>query len=57
MQQVYLIDGCRSPIGRGHPEKGILKDIRADELCLQVLNALIDRTNLDIDKIDDFYCS
>ena len=55
MQQVYLIDGCRSPIGRGHPEKGILKDIRADELCLQVLNALIDRTNLDIDKIDDFY--
>ena len=55
MNSVFLIDGCRSPIGRGHVEKGMYRDIRADELCVQVLQALIDRTQLDPKQIDDFY--
>jgi acetyl-CoA acetyltransferase family protein len=52
---VYLIDGCRSPIGRSHPEKGIYRDLRADELAVQTLQALLERTALDPDLIDDFY--
>lgn len=52
---VYLIDGCRSPIGRGHPEKGMYRDIRADELAVQTLKALINRIKLQPDLIDDFY--
>ncbi|MAD51015.1 MAG: thiolase family protein [Candidatus Marinimicrobia bacterium] len=55
MEKVYLIDGCRSPIGRGHPEKGLYSKLRADELSVQVLQGLIERTGLDPKKIDDFY--
>jgi len=55
MEKVYLIDGCRSAIGRGHPEKGLYSNLRADELSVQVLQALIERTGLDPNKIDDFY--
>jgi len=53
--KVYLIDGCRSPIGRGHPEKGIFRDLRADELSVQVLQALLNRNRLDPALIDDFF--
>jgi|TARA_Y100000310_G_scaffold177939_1_gene177921 acetyl-CoA acyltransferase len=55
VEKVYLIDGCRSPIGRGHPEKGLYSKLRADELSVQVLQGLIERTGLDPKKIDDFY--
>ena len=55
MKPVYLIDGCRSPIGRGHPEKGIYSNLRADELSVQVLHSLINRTGLDPEQIDDFF--
>ena len=52
---VYIIDGCRSPIGRGHPEKGMYKDIRADQLSVQVLLVLLNRINVRHKTIDDFY--
>jgi acetyl-CoA acyltransferase len=52
---VYIIDGCRSPIGRGHPDKGMYKDLRADELAMQTLNALLKRINIPFETIDDFY--
>jgi len=52
---VYIIDGCRSPIGRGHPEKGMYKDLRADELGVQTLKALLGRINIHHKTIDDFY--
>jgi len=53
--EVYLVDGCRSPIGRGHPEKGIFKHLRADQLTSQLLLALLERTGLDPTLVDDFY--
>lgn len=55
MKPVYLLDGCRSPIGRGHPEKGMYRNLRADDLAVQVLQALLHRLPLDPDRIDDFY--
>lgn len=53
--EVYLVDGCRSAIGRGHPEKGLYSSLRADQLTSQVLKALLKRTGLDPRLIDDFY--
>ncbi len=55
MNQVYIIDGCRSPIGKGNPEKGMYRDLRADELAAQVLNTLLARLQLNPSLIDDFY--
>ncbi|OGC93710.1 MAG: hypothetical protein A2W25_06335 [candidate division Zixibacteria bacterium RBG_16_53_22] len=55
MRNVYLLDGCRSPIGRGHPEKGMYRNIRADDLLAQILIRLLNRLQVDPAKIDDFY--
>ena len=55
LPEAYLLDGCRSPIGRGHPEKGMYADLRADELASQVLKALLNRLALDPKLVDDFY--
>lgn len=55
MKPVYLIDGCRSPIGRGHSEKGMYRDLRSDELAVQTLEALLRRVTLDPAQIDDFF--
>lgn len=54
-QPVFLIDGCRSPIGKGHPEKGIYKNLRADELAVRTLKAFLERTGIDPLRIDDFF--
>ncbi len=55
MRQVYLLDGCRSPIGRGHPEKGMYRNLRADELVSQIIQRLLSRLQLNPERIDDFY--
>jgi acetyl-CoA acyltransferase len=52
---VYLIDGCRSPIGRGHASKGMYRTLRADDLAVQTLKALLKRTPVDPESIDDFF--
>jgi acetyl-CoA acyltransferase len=50
-----MLDGCRSPIGRGHSEKGMYRDLRADDLMAQVIQRLLFRLQLDPAQIDDFY--
>ncbi|HWR83956.1 MAG TPA: thiolase family protein [Candidatus Deferrimicrobium sp.] len=55
MKPVYLVEGCRSPIGRGHSEKGMYRQLRADELAVQTLQALLKRLPLDPLQVDDFY--
>ena len=55
MKEVFLVNGCRSPIGRSHPDKGDFRNIRADELVAQVLQHLVDRISLDPGSVDDFY--
>jgi len=54
-EAVYILDGCRSPIGRGHPEKGMYRNLRADELAVHTLKALMARNRLDPEQVDDFY--
>ena len=39
-----IVDAVRSPIGR---KNGTLAKIRGDELAAQVLNALVERNDLD----------
>ena len=52
MNAVYLVDACRSPIGLGDKQKGIYKDLRADDLAVQTLTHLLERTGLNIELID-----
>jgi 3-oxoadipyl-CoA thiolase len=46
----FLIDGIRSPFGR---YGGGLAGVRADDLAAQVIAALVAKTNLPADRIDD----
>ena len=52
MAEAWIIDGCRSPRGRGK-ESGGLHAIHPQELLAQVLNALAARTGLDTADVDD----
>ena len=43
MREVVIVDGVRSPIGRGSKDKGYYKDIRADDLAVLCVRRLIER--------------
>jgi acetyl-CoA acyltransferase len=50
MTEAYIVDAVRSPIGR---RNGTLAPVRADELAGQVLNALVERNDLDPAEVED----
>jgi 3-oxoadipyl-CoA thiolase len=50
MRPAYLVDGLRSPFGR---YGGALAGVRADDLLAQVIAALIAKTKIPGDRIDD----
>ena len=50
MTDAFIVDAVRSPIGR---RNGTLASLRADELAGQVLNALVERNDLDPAEVED----
>jgi acetyl-CoA acyltransferase len=50
MTDALIVDAVRSPIGRRH---GALASIRGDQLSAQVLNALVERNDLDPAEVED----
>jgi acetyl-CoA acetyltransferase family protein len=50
LQDALIVDAVRSPIGK---KNGTLSSIRGDELTAQVLNALVERSDLDPAEIED----
>ncbi|MBU8878070.1 thiolase family protein [Bacillus sp. FJAT-29790] len=50
MREAVIVEGVRTPIGR---RKGLLKDIRPDELAAIVLRALVNRAGIESRMIDD----
>jgi acetyl-CoA acyltransferase len=55
MRQAVVIDAVRTPIGRAHPEKGIFRDVRADDLSADLMRALLDRVGLPPNAIEDIH--
>jgi 3-oxoadipyl-CoA thiolase len=49
-RDAYLIDGVRTPFGR---HGGALAAVRADDLLAHVIAALVERTGVPADRIDD----
>jgi acetyl-CoA C-acetyltransferase len=52
MSEAWIIDGARSPRGKGK-SNGSLHHIHPQELLAQVLNALVARTGIDAAEVDD----
>jgi acetyl-CoA acyltransferase len=53
MKSAVIIDCCRTPVGRAHPEKGVYRDVRSDDLAVEVVRALVGRTGIDPSAIED----
>ncbi len=46
-REVVIVEAVRTPIGRGHPEKGYFKDVHPNELLGACYTALIERSGID----------
>src|SRR3954470_21016824 len=55
MRHAVVIDAVRTPIGRAHKEKGIFRDVRADDLSADLMKALLERTGIPAAEIEDIH--
>src|SRR5260370_12337208 len=53
MNKAGVIDAMRTPIGRAHPEKGMFRDVRADDLSADLMRALLERVGLPASELED----
>ncbi len=52
-REVVIVEAARTPVGRGHAEKGYYKDVHPNELLGSVYMALIERSGIDPLEIGD----
>ncbi|WP_236794709.1 thiolase family protein [Amycolatopsis sp. GM8] len=52
-QDVVIVEAVRTPIGRGHPVKGIFRDLTPHDLLGTVYRAVLDKAGLDAGKVDE----
>jgi acetyl-CoA acyltransferase len=55
MRHAVIVEAARTPIGRAHPEKGIFRDTRADDLSAELIRALLERAGLPASEIEDIH--
>src|SRR5437763_14373088 len=53
MRQAVVIEAVRTPVGRAHPDKGMFRDVRADDLSADLMRALLERVGLPASEIED----
>ncbi len=53
MNRPVVIDCLRTPVGRAHPERGVFRNVRSDDLAVAVIEALVKRTGIDVTEIED----
>jgi acetyl-CoA acyltransferase len=53
MKHAVVIDAVRTPTGRSHKDKGWFRNVRSDDMAVAVVRALVDRTGIDPDAIED----
>jgi acetyl-CoA acyltransferase len=52
-RETVIVEAVRTPIGRGHPEKGYYKDTHASALLAACYEGLIERSGLDASEVGD----
>jgi len=53
MRRAVIIEAVRTPIGRAHAEKGMFRDVRADDLSADLMKALLERVGLPASEVED----
>jgi acetyl-CoA acetyltransferase family protein len=52
-REVVIVEATRTPIGRGHPEKGYYKDVHPSNLLAKVYRELFERSGVDPTETGD----
>jgi acetyl-CoA acetyltransferase family protein len=52
-REVVIVEAVRTPVGRGHPEKGYYRDVHPNELLGRTFTELIDRAGIPADTVED----
>jgi len=52
-REVVIVEAVRTPIGRGHAEKGYYKDIHASNLLSHCYSAVMERTGIEGSDVED----
>jgi acetyl-CoA acyltransferase len=52
-REVVIVEAARTPIGRGHEEKGYYKDVHASNLLAKTYAELIQRAGIDPSEVED----
>src|SRR5688500_14513059 len=52
-REVVIVEAARTPIGRGHAEKGYYRDVHPNELLGSVYKAVIERAGIQPDQVED----
>ena len=51
--EVVIVEAVRTPVGRGHPEKGYYKDVHPNELLGATFVAVLERAGVDGSEVGD----
>jgi acetyl-CoA acyltransferase len=52
-REVVIVEAVRTPIGRGHPEKGYYREVHPNELLGRCFTEVIDRAGVAPDAVED----
>ena len=52
-REVVIVEAVRTPIGRGHPEKGYYKDTHPNALLGKTMTEVIERAGIDAAEVED----
>jgi acetyl-CoA acyltransferase len=52
-REVVIVEAVRTPIGRGHPEKGYYRDVHPTELLGATYSAVLERSGVDAGEVED----
>jgi acetyl-CoA acetyltransferase family protein len=52
-REVVIVEAARTPVGRGHREQGIYKDVHPNTLLGETYKAVIERAGIDASEVED----
>src|SRR5918995_3869677 len=52
-REVVIVEAVRTPIGRGHEEKGYYKDLHASNLLAKVYSEVFERSGIEPSEVED----
>ena len=55
MRRAVIVAAARTPVGRASADKGMFRDVRADDLSADVMAALLQRAKIPASMVEDVH--